>query len=681
MSQVAYDTETYPNFFSVGFLHLHSDYYAEFECSEYRDDSAAMFDLLRTFAREQVELVGFNNLGFDWPVCQHLIRVCFNDRGEQIRFGVDVAKAAYEKAEQIIRSQDRFANQIWQSDRFIPQIDLYKIMHFDNVAKATSLKVLQFTMRADSVEDLPIAPGTRLTAEQANTTREYMRHDIAETKRFAGFCKAEIAFRRSMLERLDGDVLNWSDVKIGSEFVIQRLGKKLCYEYVDGKREPRQTPRASIAVSDIVFPYVAYERQECRELLERFRSTVIHNTKASVSDSIELNGFAFDFGTGGVHGSVDRKVFRSTESHVVRDADVTSLYPSIVIENGLHPEHLGQKFSDVARDLKAERQRTKKGDHLNGALKLALNGGIFGQGNNPWSPFFDPQYAMSITINGQLLLLMLAERLVSVPGLEIIQINTDGVTCYLPRSSLPAYDALCAAWQQQTRLDLEFADYASMFVRDVNSYVAVGVDGKVKRKGAYDFPTQELPIGTAPSGPRAWHGDSSFMVVPMAADAALVRGVPVEIFIRDHRDPFDFMGRFKTPRGSKLMHDGAPQQRVTRYYAARNPCGPLPLVKESPPPDHAWALPGMFKRRPGISDAEFLKVWRSLKPGEWDERIHTAKRTVYGDRHITVCGDAAICNRADAFDWSLVDYEWYIAEAAKLVDCFGVENTTCGNGG
>jgi len=654
----------------LGIEHLHSDYYVAFECSEYRDDSAAMFDTLRMLAKEQVEMIGFNNLGFDYPILHHLIRVCFNDRGEQIRFGVDVAKAAYDKAEHIIRSQDRFGSQIWQSDRFIPQIDLYKIHHFDNVAKSTSLKVLQFTMRADSVEDLPIAPGTRLTREQAETTRLYMGHDIKETKRFAGFCKAEIAFRRSMTERLDGDVLNWSDVKIGSEFVIQRLGKKTCYEYVDGKREPRQTLRTSIAVADILFPYIRYERAECRELLERFRSTVIRNTKASVSDTIDLDGFTFDFGTGGVHGSVDRKVFHSSDTHVVMDADVTSLYPSIVIENGLHPEHLGSRFSDTARDLKDERARTKKGDHLNGALKLALNGGIFGQGNNPWSPFFDSQYAMTITINGQLLLLMFAERLLAIPGLSLIQINTDGVTCYLPHSQQDRYKQVCSQWQSETRLTLEFAEYRSMFVRDVNSYVAVGVDGKVKRKGAYDFPTPDQPIGTAPSGPRAWHGDSSFMVVQQAASAALIKGVPVEVYVREHRDQFDFMGRYKTPSGSRLMYDGRQQQRVTRFYVAKNPCGPFPLVKESPPPDHAWALPGMYKRKPGLEDAEFLKVWRSLPPGTYDERIHTKSKSVYGDRVMSVCADAAICNRASDFNWGLVDYEWYIAEAAKLVDCF-----------
>src|SRR6185503_19096181 len=100
--------------------------------------------------------------------------------------------------------------------------------------------------------------------------------------------------------------------KIGSEILIQRLGKEACYKYVDGKREPRQTPRHAIKVAEIVFPQISFQRRECRDLLDRFKATTIYNTKASVSDSLELDGFQIDFGTGGVHGSVDRKVFRST---------------------------------------------------------------------------------------------------------------------------------------------------------------------------------------------------------------------------------------------------------------------------------------------------------------------------------------------------------------------------------
>lgn len=670
MSQVIYDIETYPNYFYIGIEHAFSDYRAGFECSEYRDDSEAMFATLAMLIREQVEMVGFNNLGFDYPVIHHLLRVCFDERGErQTRFGVAVAEAAYAKAEMIIGSSDRFGSQIWQSDRFAPQIDLYKLNHFDNPAKATSLKVLQFTMRAESVEDLPIPPGTRLTEEQARLTGEYCMHDIAETKRFAKRCAAEIEFRRAMAEHLDGDVLNWSDVKIGSELMIQRLGKKLCYYYdADNKRQPRQTKRSSIALADVIFPYIKFERRECRDLLERFRARVVTNTKASVSDAIELNGFTFAYGTGGVHGSVDRRAFHARDGFVIVDADVTSLYPNIAVKNGLYPEHLGETYGVEYAKILAERQRHAKGTPWNAALKLAANG-TYGNTNNEWSPMYDPKYTMATTINGQLLLTMLAERLLTVPGLQLIQINTDGVTCYLPTTSRALYDAVCRTWQSDTALTLEFAEYKSFFCRDVNNYLAVSTGGKVKAKGAYDYPKTDADY----SG--WWHRDYSALCVQKAVESALVRGVPVEIAIRDNRDPFDFMCRFKTPRGSRLLlrdpvWGDMDQQRVSRYFVAKPSAGGLPLIKQSPPPDHAYAAPGAFKRKNGLTDAEFYKVAGTIPAGVWDERIHTKNKSTYGDREISVCGSARMCNRASDFDWSAVDYEWYIAESAKLVECF-----------
>ena len=65
-------------------------------------------------------------------------------------------------------------------------------------------------------------------------------------------------------------------------------------------------------------------------------------------------------------------------------------------------------------------------------LKLALNG-VYGDSNNVFSVFYDPLFTMSITLNGQLLLCLLAENLMeNVPGLKIIQCNTDGITVRIP---------------------------------------------------------------------------------------------------------------------------------------------------------------------------------------------------------------------------------------------------------
>ena len=122
-------------------------------------------------------MVGFNSLGFDWPVMNLLLKM--NGRA--------TAADLYTKAMEIIRSQDneeRFSHTIYPKDRFVPQLDLFKLHHFDNRAKSTSLKALEFNMRMDSIEDLPFPVGTVLTQEQTVLLRQYNAHDVTATKDF-----------------------------------------------------------------------------------------------------------------------------------------------------------------------------------------------------------------------------------------------------------------------------------------------------------------------------------------------------------------------------------------------------------------------------------------------------------------------------------------------------------------
>lgn len=673
---IVWDTETFPNCFQFGWADLNSDAGGLFELSDRRNDFEAFFNFLADLYTRQVFMLGFNSLGFDYPILHELM----------LRPQDACAKVAYDKAQRIIEAQNsnRWGTMIWPDQRFIPQIDLYLTNHFDNNAKRTSLKALQFAMRAASIEELPFEVGKHLTPDEMDVNGAYCLHDVHETKRFALFNSAALAFRASLVSTYGIEAYNWADGKIGRQRIIRALGDEACFIRKRGqRREPRGTPRDKIVVRDIIFPYIQFQHPECQRVLQAFQQRTIDAAKpGAISDiACDIDGFHFQFGVGGVHGSVDKRIVRSDDDYLIIDADVASLYPSIAIENGMYPEHLGPRFTEIYRGVRTERQEAKKRKDADAVaiLKLALNV-PYGDSNNVYSPLYDPRYTMQTTINGQLLLLMLAERLLAIPDLSLIQINTDGVTFRVHKSQQQAVAAACAEWQQLTRLELEFKLYRLMAIRDVNNYLAVDVDGGVKRKGAYDWPAPETPIGTAPSGPRAWHGDQSAMVIQQAAEAALVRGEDVEQFIRNHRDPFDFMLRYKTPASSRLMWRGERQQRVTRYYVAVDGS---PLVKESPPVP--GATPGHFKRKNGITDAEWYAGLRAaatetvpygfdeITRPVWTEAIHTKNQSTYEDRTISVNARAMICNRADAFDFANVDFQWYIDEAKKLTGCFNVD--------
>jgi hypothetical protein len=174
---------------------------------------------------------------------------------------------------------------------------------------------------------------------------------------------------------------------------------------------------------------------------------------------------------------------------------------------------------------------------------------------------------MSITLNGQLLLCLLAERLMEIGGLSLVQINTDGVTVRVPRAHMRRVDETCAWWMQLTGLNLEQVRYRRMFLRDVNNYIGQYEDGSVKRKGAYEW-----NIG--------WHQNAGGLVIPKVAEKVLVDGAPIRETVENWPHLHDFMLRIKVPRSSYLQWGDHQAQNTTRYYVAK---GGKPLTKWMPP--------------------------------------------------------------------------------------------------
>ena len=102
------------------------------------------------------------------------------------------------------------------------------------------------------------------------------------------------------------------------------------------------------------------------------------------------------------------------------------MYPSIILEHKIYPQHLGESFLHVYAKIKSDRVKAKHEGNkvVDATLKLSLNG-LSGNLQSEYSWVFDPKCAYTIRINGQLMLLMLAEAFSTI-GCRIIQLNTDG---------------------------------------------------------------------------------------------------------------------------------------------------------------------------------------------------------------------------------------------------------------
>jgi hypothetical protein len=606
-----FDIETYPNVFTLAVEHAEAPLHWMFEISDLRNDSRQIVEFLQFLKDTDSRMVGFNNLGFDYPVIHTLVRMGQSD-----------ANTLYQKAMAIINSQDddgsKWMHMVKPSDQFVQQIDLFKIHHFDNRARSTSLKVLEFNMRSDSIEDLPFPVGTVLNREQIEVLKEYNKHDVAQTKAFYHHTLDMIHFREELTRKYQRDFMNHNDTKIGKDYFVMKLEEAgvACYDFGPKGRTPRQTKRPVIHLRDAILPWIKFDNPEFNRVLNWLKAQSITETKGVFNDlTASVNNFTFVFGLGGIHGSVESEVIESDDDHVIVDLDVTSYYPNLAITNSFHPEHLGKDFVSIYKFLFEQRKSYPKKSAESAMLKLALNG-VYGDSNNQFSVFYDPLFTMSITLNGQLLLCLLAEGLMHIPGLRLIQVNTDGLTVRVPRTHKVLVDLARMAWQERTGLNLEEAVYKAMMVRDVNNYIGVFENGSTKRKGAYEYEMN-------------WHQNAGGLVIAKVAEKVLVDGAPIRQTVEQWPDIMDFMLRTKVPRSSHLglERDGVTVrlQNTTRYYIAK---GGGRLFKWMPP--------------------------LAKKPGEW------RKIGVESGWGVQVCNDIKDAGKLP------VDFDYYVQEVEKL---------------
>ena len=149
------------------------------------------------------------------------------------------------------------------------------------------------------------------------------------------------------------------------------------------------------------------------------------------SESVIYHGIKIDYGTGGAHSATYPGVYEADDYWIIVDQDIGSLYPSIAIQLGLYPEHLGPEFlkiydKDIVSVRLAEKKKPKKERNMviMEGFKLAANG-IYGKSGEETSALYDPLYTMKTTIGGQMFLSLWTEKLVeAIPEIKFIQHNT-----------------------------------------------------------------------------------------------------------------------------------------------------------------------------------------------------------------------------------------------------------------
>lgn len=563
---VVYDIETLSNCFTYTAVDKDNDelLYQFVICND-RNDIMPFLQHLSDCKGQ----IGFNNINFDYPVLHYIIK----NRNALVSLDAkNIAKKIYKEAQRVI-SQEYSA--VRETEVFIPQLDLFRIWHYDNKARMTSLKKLEIALNFPNVQDMPYSHEEKIkTEEQVQEILDYNLNDVKATKVFYVKTLDKLQLRRGLIKKYGLECINYPDSKIG-----EQLSLKLYCDYTNQDEEKikkKRTYRKSFKFSDCIPHYIKFSTPEFNQLLEYIKSIEVTELKDSFKYSFEYNGFTFDLGTGGIHGSTKAGIYESDSQRVTIDADVASLYPNLGITLGLYPAHLGEEFCKVYEDgiVKPRIEAKKNGDKVMAdGFKLSANS-IYGKSNSQYSWLYDPLYTLKTTLAGQLALCMLSEMLMTqVPDLKMLQINTDGLTVTIPIEHKRLYWNICKEWERKTTLELEYVAYSKMIIRDVNNYIAVSKEGKIKYKGTFKPNHEMIKDGE-------YHKSLSQGIVSLAVSDYFLKGIPVEQTIKDNTDIYLFCKTFNSTHGwtcetLNIDENGVEsniktEQKTNRYFLSKS---------------------------------------------------------------------------------------------------------------
>lgn len=536
-----YDTEVYPNLV----LHLFTD--GQVVRIFHHGEWAALTAFISDPGKA---LVGFNNAEYDDPLLRH---VTGDPRAS-------VATALAISAQAIGGELPRELR--WGRPPWGLSIDIHQLLNGRASLKEWECR-LGFGLMAetpyDFTEPVPlagVADVVRYCANDVHATLALlvrnldlvaMRQRIQELyglEHDGIFCASEARIAEgTMLELLRRDGL-------GTLGALREMART----------NPDNGPR-TWQLADLVSPRAAFATGPFRAVLEAIRSgSLAVRTDGGIGFAIpglpgmvaELAGTTFQLGVGGLH-SLDRPgSFIADDAWAIIDLDVTSYYPSLMLNEGWFPRHLGPRFLDHLRRMRDQRVAAKRaGDKRTAtALKIVINS-IYGKLNDQYSGIRSIPDAFRVTVNGQLLLLMLIERLVGI-GARILSANTDGVTVRIPRRAMDeGLPAAIDGWQRATGLELERTGYTALHRRDVNNYLAVGEDGSLKTRGAFGEGAK---------------GDG--IVIRRAAIGFLIDGTDPATTVAAADAVEDFLFYQRTRRDAVLVQDDAVIGRTARWYAS-----------------------------------------------------------------------------------------------------------------
>lgn len=383
--------------------------------------------------------------------------------------------------------------------------------------------------------------------------KKYCTNDLILTWDLYRKIEPSIKLRETMGETYGEDLRSKSDAQIAEAVIISELGGA---SKPPVPKELRYTPPK----------WVEFNSPELNKLRDDLSNEVFKVNRANgkpiapdwlKNTIVKLGEAQFQVGLGGIHSTENMMTVVSDKKNIMRNADVASFYPSIILNSELYPPHLGEEFLSVYRSIVETRLEAKaKGDKGTAeTLKIVINGS-FGKFGSMYSKLYAPDLMLAVTFTGQLALLMLIESL-ELAGVPVVSANTDGVEYFCPRKRVPKALKIISKWEAITGYTMENDEYISLHARDVNNYIAKYSD-HVKSKGAFKNLNDQPILKKNPQTPICFTAVREF----------IEHGTPIERTIRECKDVAQFCSARVVNGGA--LYDGELVGKTVRWYYNRS---------------------------------------------------------------------------------------------------------------
>lgn len=512
MRIIVTDVEVFKYDWIVVFLDVSSCTYSVFH-----NDNSGVHNFM---SQPDLLFCGWNNKHYD----NHILKA--------ICCGAD--PALVKQINDFIITQERSGWEHWflRQNRF--WFDSFDLM--DDTQVGTSLKHCEAHLNLPIEEtEVDFQIDRPLTTKEIESTIHYCKYDVAMTAKLLtirkGYLEAKLNVGRS-IGLPDTKSLYMTNARLTAAALqataTERYDER---DYV----YPENLDKSLIPPEVLAF----FDRMHDKSITDK----ELFSSKLSIM----VDGAEAVIGFGGIHHAQPNYSETATESRVIRNFDVASLYPSLMVYNGYTSRNIPS--SEIFENFYHKRLKAKsEGDkHTANTLKLILNT-TYGASLAKTNPLYDPLMGRSVCITGQLYILELAMRyLRDTKTVKIIQLNTDGIMISISPEEMPIIYRINDEWQESKSLLLE-EDRISKIAgqKDVNNYIMVFENGKVKTKGAY------VTFGMAPAG--AFSINNNHTIVKKAVIDYFTKGIPVEETINGCNDIFEFQIIAKAGGGYKSVY-------------------------------------------------------------------------------------------------------------------------------